>query len=80
MTGEVICAVGRALGGEATGLGQLDNIKGFFYPQAERARRHSTGRGKFLPEAGGGMFWEQSALILNLCEGRTDFGRGLWEK
>lgn len=56
--------MGRALGGETTGLGQLDNIEGFFFLATRRARRHRTGTGRFLLEAGGGMFWEAECSYL----------------
>lgn len=50
--------VGRALGGEAAGLGQLDNRKGFFFSSRQSKRTTRTGRGRILLGAAGGMFWE----------------------
>lgn len=55
---------GQSLGGEAPGLNPLDNIKGFFFFLGTgRARRHKTVRGRFLPEASGGMFWEAVSYL-----------------
>lgn len=41
-----VCAVGRALGGETTGLGQLDNIEGFFFFSHKKSKKTQDRHGE----------------------------------
>lgn len=74
--------MGRALGGETTGLDQLDNIKGFFKKNFGRAQAEQED----IRESGGDSCLKQvvecsgrQSLLscLDLCECRTDFVKRL---